>query len=302
MPRRSPRNIQSRYASNEENEIPDRLVEHAPKPKSKALGYSVKLEPGNGKIEAIINIPHLPPSVVVNVTVRGIDGRKVTQKSFQGYKRPLTIDSQARAPSADDSADNMSGVSNTQPAYPQPHHLGYRPGANPYGPGPRFYGPGAGPSPPGYYGASAQYPGSPGLQQPLPSPGYYVGPQLPYSAQQSGGYGLPGAYVQNPGAIGAQPPLYHAQGSGMWPPQHRFMGQPQWRPLGPAPAPVHFVPKPSSSSSDEASDSELSSPLSEASTLAPPHRSPLIPPRSAQSSRSHKPIMISDDDDESASS
>lgn len=144
----------------------------APAPqKKKSLGYSIRLEPRNGKVEAIIDIPGLPPNMIVNVTVKGQDGRKVTQRSFQGYKSRLTVATRGRGraltPSTESSSDSDSVVE-VQPSSskqhtanaqqhvrypqqqfrpPQAHAFMYGPGANRYGFNPGFYGPPAGLAP-----------------------------------------------------------------------------------------------------------------------------------------------------------
>lgn len=210
-------------------------------PQKKSLGYSVRLEPQHGKVEAIIVIPDLPPNMTVNVTVKGKDGKKVTQKSFQGYKPRLTVDTPARArtPSTDSSSDSDSVVEVPPPTsrghirnpqqhvqYPQQHFqhpqqhfqhphsrsVGYGPGANVYRPGPGFYGPIAGP-PPQVTPVSARFPyGAP--QQPAyfgtstkpPPQTAPVAAMLPKNAVQQPAYSVPQASpsAQYPGSPGLQ--------------------------------------------------------------------------------------------------
>lgn len=80
--------------------------------------------------------------------------KKVTQRSFQSYKHPLTLHSCARTPSINTDtgiSSDSDSVIEIPPAQhlqypqqpvqnPQSYSLGYRPVANMYGGGPGFYG------------------------------------------------------------------------------------------------------------------------------------------------------------------
>ena len=214
----------------------DNADEDTPAPEKKSLEYSFRLESQRGgRIEAIIVIPGLPPNMTVNVTVKGQDGKKVTQRSFQGYKPRLTgktrvparARARARTPSTESSSDNDSDSDSTvdeQPPtsqrhirnpqqhvqhprqhvqhpqqhfnHPQSHSLGYGPGANVYRPGPGYYGPIAGP-PPQVAPVSAKLPQGAAQQPAYFGPSSGLAPQVAPAAAMA-----PQSVVQQPSVRG----------------------------------------------------------------------------------------------------